>query len=352
LGGRGRRHGVEERQEAIRLIDEANCNGARIATACEMLGISERTVERWRKDGCRQDGRKGPIGAPANKLSQEEREEVLRVVNSRDNRDLSPNQIVPKLADGGVYVASESTIYRILRSEGQQKHRESSNPATHSRPGELMATEPDQVWSWDISYLPAAVTGMFYYLYLVLDVWSRKIVGWEIHDRECMEISSAMIARIIDTNGVNAELLSLHSDNGGPMKGSTMLATLDQLGVMASFSRPGVSDDNPYSESLFRTLKYRPEYPRKPFESIDAARRWVEAFVNWYNTQHLHSGIRFVTPEARHNGDDKEILRQRHLVYEKAKQETPNRWTGKTRNWNTIETVFLNPAKASTERAA
>jgi putative transposase len=352
LGGRGRRHRVEERQEAIELIEEANSNGARIAKACEMLGISSRTFERWREGGCKDDGRKGPRGAPANKLSQEEREEVLRIVNNHDSRDLSPNQIVPRLADQGMYVASESTMYRILREEGQQKHRETSLPATHKRPVELLATGPDQVWSWDISYLQAAVKGKFYYLYLVLDVWSRKIVGWEIHDCECMEISSAMIARIIDANGVDAEQLSLHSDNGGPMKGSTMLATLEQLGIMASFSRPGVSDDNPYSESLFRTLKYRPEYPRKPFESIDAARRWVMEFVKWYNTQHLHSGIRFVTPEARHNGNDKEILRQRHLVYEKAKQENPTRWTGKTRNWDTVENVSLNPAKASTEKAA
>lgn len=352
MGGRGRRHGVEERQEAIELAEEANRNGARMTEACAMIGVSVRTVERWRKSGIHQDGRKGPTGAPANKLSQEEREEVLKIVNSHENRDLSPNQIVPRLADSGVYVASESTIYRILREEGQQQHRESSRPATHNRPDELLATGSNQVWSWDISYLPAAVRGTFYYLYLVLDVWSRKIVGWEIHDRECMEISSAMIAQIIDANGVDAHQLSLHSDNGGPMKGATMLATLDQLGVMASFSRPGVSDDNPYSESVFRTLKYRPEYPNKPFESIDAARRWMEAFVIWYNTQHLHSGIRFVTPEARHNGEDKEILRQRRLVYENAKQKAPSRWTGKIRNWTQVKTVSLNPAKVSIKEAA
>jgi transposase InsO family protein len=317
-----------------------------------MLGISSRSYERWQGGEKKSDGRKGPNGGPANKLSQAEREEVLRVVNSPENRDLSPNQIVPKLADQGKYVASESTIYKILHEEGQQKHREKSQPATGKRPGALEATGPNQVWSWDISYLPSPVRGMFYYLYLVMDVWSRKIVGWEIHDRECMEISSAMISIVIDANDADPDQLALHSDNGGPMKGSTMLATLEQLGVAASFSRPGVSDDNPYSEALFRTLKYRPAYPHKPFGSIDAARQWMIEFVNWYNTRHLHSGIRFVTPEARHNGDDKEILRQRHLVYEKAKQENPVRWTGKTRNWNTVETVFLNPAKASTEKAA
>ena len=334
------------------MVEEANRNGARITEACKMLGISTRTFERWCEKDCMVDGRQGSNDAPANKLSHEERKEVLRIVNSPAYRELSPNQIVPTLADEGKYIASESTMYRILHQEDQQKHRENSKPATHKRPGELKATGPNQVWSWDISYLPAEVRGTFYYLYLVLDVWSRKIVGWEIHDCECMEISSAMITKIIDANGLNGDQLALHSDNGGPMKGSTMLATLEQLGVMASFSRPGVSDDNPYSESLFRTLKYRPAYPSKPFKSIEDARRWVMEFVNWYNTKHLHSSIRFVTAESRHNGDDKKILRRRHEVYEKAKQKNPIRWAGKTRNWNTVETVSLNPAKASTENAA
>ncbi|MCP3961575.1 MAG: transposase, partial [bacterium] len=136
---------------------------------------------------------------------------------------------------------------------------------------------------------------------------------------------------------------------GGPMKGSTMLATLKRLGVVASFSRPRVSDDNPYSEALFRTLKYRPEYPSGPFASLEEARRWVEGFVRWYNGEHLHSAIRFVTPAARHSGREQEILRHRQEVYERARRRNPGRWSGATRNWHPIEVVALNPEKKTAE---
>ncbi len=141
----------------------------------------------------------------------------------------------------------------------------------------------------------------------------------------------------------------LHSDNGGPMKGSTMLATLQRLGVVASFSRPRVSDDNPYSEALFRTLKYRPGYPSRPFASLEKASLWVAGFVRWYNTEHLHSAIRFVTPEDRHAGQEGEILRQRQRVYERARRDNPKRWSGATRNWQPIKAVYLNPEKKTEE---
>ena len=158
--------------------------------------------------------------------------------------------------------------------------------------------------------------GRFYYLYMVEDVWSRKIVGWEVHEEECVDLAAELVTRSCEMAGISREGLVLHSDNGGPMKGSTMLATLQHLGIVASFSRPQVSDDNPYSEALFRTLKYRPGYPRKPFESLAAARAWVAGFVAWYNTEHLHSGIGFVTPEDRHQGRDLAILEHRRKVYD------------------------------------
>ena len=151
---------------------------------------------------------------------------------------------------------------------------------------------------------------------------------------------------------IDEEQLVLHSDNGGPMKGATMLATLQKLGVMPSFSRPHVSDDNPYSEALFRTLKYRPEYPGKPFETPEAALAWVSVFVLWYNTEHLHSGIRFVTPDDRHFGRSETILANRRKVYEKAKRKNPERWSGETRNWAPVETVVLNPETRSKKDAA
>jgi putative transposase len=149
--------------------------------------------------------------------------------------------------------------------------------------------------------------------------------------------------------GVKPGQVTLHSDNGGPMKGATMLATLQELGVVPSFSRPSVSNDNPYSESLFKTLKYRPDYPDKKFADLDAARQWVGEFITWYNHQHLHSGIKFVTPQQRHLGLDKEILRRRHTVYQQAKTNHPNRFSKETRNWEHQTQVYLNPEKGKSE---
>jgi len=327
----------------LELIDEAIEAGARLKRACEVFGLSARSVQRWREQPGGEDRRLGPRTDPPNKLSQAERQEVLSTSNSSEYRELSPKQIVPSLADQGIYLASESTFYRILREEGQMVHREPSRPAIHSKPREHVATGPCQVWSWDITYLRTSVRGQFYYLYMVEDVWSRKIVGWAVHREESMDLASELAKRICEQMGIDPTGVVLHSDNGGPMKGSTMLATLQRLGIIPSFSRPRVSDDNPFSEALFRTMKYRPEYPRKPFESIEQARAWVAGFVQWYNTEHLHSAIRFVTPDDRHYGKEKEILEKRRRVYEAARRRHPNRWTGKVRNWEPISVVFLNP---------
>lgn len=278
---------------------------------------------------------------------------MLEVVNSPEYRDRSPKQIVPSLADRGEYLASESTMYRILRDEDQLKHRASSSAPARHRPRELVATAPNQVWSWDISYLKSPILGVFFYLYLVVDIFSRKIVAAEVYAAENSELAAELIAQACAAEGINPDQLALHSDNGSPMKGATLLATLQQLGVMPSFSRPRVSDDNPYSEALFRTAKYRPEYPNGPFASLEAAREWVRWFVDWYDHQHLHSGIRFVTPAQRHAGEDVEILAKRRAVYEAARARHPQRWSGSTRDWSRIDTVRLNPehGKAATEAA-
>jgi len=285
----------------------------------------------------------GPRTVPSNKLNPSERSRILDTVNSPEYKELSPKQIVPRLADQGKYIGSESSMYRILREEDQLKHREPSQPARRHKPTEYMATGPCQVWSWDITYLRSSVRGMFFYLYIIMDIWSRKIVGWDVQAVESMEWASLLVDRSCRDLGVDPEGLILHSDNGGPMKGSTMLATLQRLGVVPSFSRPRVSDDNPFSEALFRTLKYRPEYPNKPFEVLEQTWQWVAGFVRWYNTEHLHSAIRFVTPDDRHFGRDREILAQRRRVYEKARKRHPERWTGNIRNWEPIGAVILNP---------
>ncbi len=331
------------------LIDEAVHAGARLKPACETIGLTARTIQRWREQGGGCDRRHGPHSEPANKLSAAERQEVLEIVTSPQYCDLSPNQIVPQLADEGVYVASEATMYRLLREAALQSHRERSRPAVNRRPKEHVATGSNQVFSWDITYLRSQVRGSFFYLYLILDVWSRKIMAAEVYREECNERAAELFKRTCRRHDLDPEGVVLHSDNGGPMKGSTMLATLQSLGVVASFSRPRVSDDNPFSEALFRTLKYRPEYPSRPFASLEEARLWVEGFVRWYNTQHLHSAIRFVTPEDRHAGREEEILQQRQRVYERARRRTPRRWSGATRNWQPIKVVYLNPEKKSSE---
>jgi len=332
------------------LIDEAVEAGARLNRACDTLGLTARTVQRWRQRGTQGfDRRFGPKTPPRNKLSVAERKAVLEAANRPENCDRSPKQIVPHLADEGVYLASESTFYRILRAEDELHHREPSRPRSVCRPREHIAMGPCEVFSWDITYLRSAVRGAFYYLYLVEDIFSRKIVGWAVHEEESMDLASLLIDETAIRMGCDPRGLVLHSDNGGPMKGSTMLATLQHLGIVPSFSRPHVSDDNPYSESLFRTLKYRPEFPRDPFASIEAARQWVEDFVTWYNTEHLHSAIGFVTPEDRHTGQDIDILAARKRVYEAARKRNPERWARDTRNWERVNVVRLNPER---EKAA
>lgn len=226
-------------------------------------------------------------------------------------------------------------------------HRGHSRPANErSKPKALVARGPCQVWTWDITYLRAPVRGTFFYLYVIVDLWSRKIVAWRVHDEESMELAAELAEEACRAERVVGGL-ALHSDNGGPMKGSTMLATLQKLGVVASFNRPGVSDDNPFSEALFRTLKYRPGFPRKPFASIDAARAWVQGFVDWYNDVHLHSALKYVTPSDRHAGRDTKLLAKRDGVYAAAKARTPRRWTGATRDWKPITRVALNPERSA-----
>lgn len=324
------------------LVEEAVAHGARFSRACEVLGLTARTLQRWvTSDG---DGRHGPNRAPANKLSDPERRKVIAIATSPEFRDSSPKQIVPLLADRGVYVASESTMYRVLHDADLQHRRGRARPPA-PRPREHRADGPWQVASWDITYLPSRVRGQFFYLYLVEDVWSRKILGWAVHDVESADHAAALVERIRDEAGPGIDLTGwiLHSDNGSAMKGATMLATLQRLGVVPSFSRPSVSDDNPYVESLFRTAKYCPHFPLRRFDSVDDARAWVAGFVGWYNNEHQHSRIGFVAPSDRHAGRDVAILAARRATYTRARERHPERWARHTRPWARPAIVTLNP---------
>ena len=339
----------EEREQVVALVQEATASGARQAPVCAILGLSARTLQRWQQgETVGHDQRPLRPSAPSHKLTAAERIEVLAVANSAEFGHLPPSQIVPRLADQGRYLASESTFYRILKAENQLTHRRRERPAqTRNKPKAICAMAPNQVYSWDITYLPTAIRGQFFYLYLFLDLFSRKIVGWQVYDTECSALAGALLTDICQREAIKPHQLVLHADNGGPMKGATMLATLQALGVMPSFSRPAVSNDNPYSESLFKTLKYRPDYPAKPFAELAEARRWVERLVGWYNHEHRHSAIRFVTPAQRHAGLDEALLEQRRAVYEDARRRNPPRWSGATRNWQPIAAVHLNPDQTS-----
>lgn len=323
------------------LVEESTAAGARQAAACKAIGLPARTIQRWQHSS--DDGRHGPKHQPANKLTVAERKKIVTTATSAEFRDQSPKQIVPTLADRGVYLGSESSFYRALHEKGLQQHRGRSRPPS-PRPRGHAANGPWQLAAWDITYLRSHIRGQFFYLYMVVDVWSRKIVGWDVHDIESTDFAADLIEKIRTENpGVDLCGWVLHSDNGGPMKGATMLATLQKLGAVPSFSRPRVSDDNAYAEALFRTLKYCPQYPSKGFATVEDARAWVTRFVAWYNEQHLHSSIGFVTPSARHAGDDLALLDARRKTYELARAKHPERWSRHARQWDRPETVTLLP---------
>ena len=337
-----------QRQSVLDLLKEALSAGARLASACLVLGVSPRCVQRWRAPDTAPDGRTQRLQAPANKLTDDERSTILAVANSPQFAHLPPSQMVPILADQGDYIASESTIYRTLREAKQLAHRAATRaPQVRAKPKALCATAPNQIYSWDITYLPTTVKGVYFYLYLVMDIFSRKIVGWQVYQEESSTLAGALLTDICLRENVAKDQVVLHSDNGAPMKGATMLATLQNLGVATSFSRPAVSNDNPYSESLFKTLKYRPEMALSAFENLIAARHSVTQLVHWYNDQHRHSAIQFVTPSERHANEDAALLARRHAVYQQARETHPERWTGTTRNWTRIAIVHLNPNKAA-----
>ena len=335
---------LTQRSQIITLVSDAIAAGARQDRACGAISLSERTLQRWQRDQCPGDQRPMRIQVPRNRLSASERLAVLAVANSDEFAHLAPSQIVPRLADQGQYIASESSFYRVLKAASQLQRRGPERPGQkRSKPRALSASAPNQLFSWDITYLPTLVMGVYFYLYLFLDIFSRKIVGWQIYESESSQLAGEVMRDICERENITPNQVVLHSDNGSPMKGAKMLATLQSLGVIPTFSRPAVSNDNPYSESLFKTLKYRPDYPLRAFESLLAARQWVGTFVHWYNHTHRHSAIQFVTPHERHTGHDATLLAKRVDVYEAAKAKHPQRWSGSTRNWQPVQIVHLNP---------
>jgi putative transposase len=341
----------EDRQTLVHLVAEARAGGSRQAQACALAGIDPRTIQRWRKNDGLSRGDRRPDAirpAPSHALTEEERERIVEVANEARFAETPPARIVPVLADEGVYIASESSFHRVLRAHGQMNRRGRARPPRRSRPPTThIATGPGHVWCWDVTFLPATVQGRWFYLYLILDLYSRKIVGVEVHDTDSADHAAHLARRTALAEAVHAMPVRpvLHGDNGATLKGTTVLAMLHWLGIEPSYSRPRVSDDNPYAEALFRTAKYRPEFPVKGFMDLDTAREWAARFVGWYNNEHRHSGIKYVTPAQRHAAQDRALLTARHELYQRARRANPRRWSRQTRDWTPVATVTLNPER-------
>lgn len=345
--------GLEDRHALARDIDAAHSAGARLHLACTTAGIDVRTLQRWKAGQglLAGDGRPQAVRpVPSHALSEAERARLLEVANEPRFAAVPPVRIVPMLADEGVYLASESSFARVLRKQGQTAHRgRAKAPKAVRPPTTHIAQAVRQVWCWDMTYLPATVVGRWFHLYLILDLYSRKIVGWEVHETDDSHHAAHLVKRTALAEGIAmmTDKPVLHGDNGSTLKATTVLAMLHWLGVKPSYSRPRVSDDNAYAESLFRTAKYRPEFPAEGFADLEEARVWAADFVRWYNMEHRHSGIRYVTPAQRHAGQDHAILAARHALYTQAQELNPARWSGKTRNWTPIGAVTLNPERDS-----
>lgn len=349
---------LEDRLRLVDAIDQAHLAGCRLRPACSCAGIDVRTFQRWKRPegGIQVDGRLEALHPrPIHALSDQERDKILQVVNEPRFAELPPSQIVPQLADEGTYLASESSIHRLLRQVGQSEHR---GRARAPRAGRIATTHtargPGEVWCWDVTWLPSRVVGMWYYLYVILDLYSRKIVGYEVHEVESADHAAALVRRTAVAERIDESLTKpvLHGDNGAVLKATTVLAMLRWLGISPSYSRPRVSNDNAFAESLFRTIKYHTGYPAKGFESLEHCKEWANRLVGWYNLKHRHSGLRFVTPEQRHLGLQERILKAREAVYREARNHNPTRWSRNIRNWEPVGTVHLNPDHEDLNRTA
>ena len=336
-----------DRLLAVELIDEAHSAGARLRLAVKELGLSLRSYQRWKAEGSdTHDKRPFVIKAkPSFALDESERQEILDTLHRDEYSSLPPSQIVPALADKGIYLGSESTFYRILRDNKQNNHRGRAKKQTKRGTPSHLATCPLEVWTTDISWLRGPASGIYYYLYFVMDLYSRKIVGYEVYENESSQQLAEVVRRATLLEGGRAPKI-LHSDNGSPMKGSSLLELCYKMGITTSNSRPRISDDNPHIEALFRTTKYWPGYPYGGFESLTESRIWVDKFVTYYNYYHRHSSLKFVTPHDVHEGNHLEVLSKRAELYEKARELSPGRWVNsKVRDWTPPGGTWTTPPR-------
>jgi len=292
--------------------------------ACRAVGASVATIYRRRRPPERRPP--GPRPTPARALSEPERQQVLDVLHSERFVDVAPEETYATLLDEGTYLCSTRTMYRILaaRHGGVRERRAQLTHPAYNKP-ELLAERPNELWSWDVSKLKGPAKWTWFYLYVILDVFSRYVVGWTVQYRENAQIATALIEQAAEQQQIASKILTLHADRGGPMRSKPVAFLLADLGVTKTHSRPYTSSDNPYSESNFKTLKYRPEFPTR-FDDIEHARAHCRQFFCWYNGEHRHSGIGLMTPSAFHHGQAQQLYDQRAVVLAEAYARNPERF--------------------------
>ena len=331
----------------MKLIKEAIANGARVVKACKCLGLAFSTYCKWEKNPDGEDGRPGAQRAPNRRaLSEDERKAVLDRYCQPDVCDLSIRQAYYKLLDQGEYFSSESTAYRIFNEQKIIVRRDGTRePTRRHKPTSFEATGPNQVWSWDITYLKDANHQLrHYYVFAIVDIYSRYVVHADVFDSESAENAVQFLEDALTKHHIKPRALVLHSDNGAAMKAGSTLALLTKYEVETSRSRPRVSNDNPYSESLFKTMKYRGYMGKRQYRSLNDAKIKLREFIKAYNQEWVHSGINNVTPESRFQGVDARIQERRRLVLLNAQKRHPGRWIcGVVKQFQMAGSQFLNP---------
>lgn len=322
-------------------LAESLAKEVNIQQACAALAIPRASYYRWqdREEHRSKERRKN---RPPLSLSAEEERVVLEILHSDRFVDQAPQEIYNALLDEGNYLCSVRTMYRILNKHGEVKERRNQLVHPYYQKPELLATAPNQLWSWDITKLRGPAKWTYYYLYVILDVFSRYVVGWMVAHREQAALAQKLIEQTCEKQGIKPGQLTIHADRGSSMTSKPVAFLMADLGITKSHSRPYVSDDNPYSESQFKTLKYRPDFPER-FDSIEDARAFCQPFFRWYNGEHYHSGIGFLTPEAVHYGNAEQIIKERQAVLLAAYEKYPKRFKGKPPSPATLpETVWIN----------
>lgn len=323
----------------MRAVQEL-AEGIGTVAACRALGVSRATF--YRRKTPRQGLKARRYSRPVRALSPEERAEVMELVHSSRFVDLAPREIVAMLEDEGRYLCSVRTMYRLLQEHGEvRERRHIARRPVYQKP-ELIATGPNQVWSWDITLLKGPVRSARYHLYVVLDIYSRLVVGWTVDTRESELVAADLLDRCCAEQEILPGQLTIHADGGPSMTSKSVSELLREMGVTESHSRPYVKNDNPFSEAQFKTLKYRPDFPER-FASLAHAEQHCAAFFGWYNHEHRHSGILMLTPASLHYGHAEAILEQRYQTRLKAYEEHPERFARPPRRLSPPAAVWINP---------